>query len=79
MKLQVVEQIFEGVQGQWAYRFRQNKHGIVVRRVDKDRQLWSHGVLVQMFDRAANSFLPSNVCGSEVYFANMDEALLTVD
>ena len=79
MELETVERVYHGEQGEWAYRFRENKHGVIVRRVNKDRQLWNHGVLVQMFDRAANSFLPSNVCGSDVYFASMQEALLTVD
>ena len=78
MELNLIEQVHEAVHGDWAYRFRSNEHGVLVRRVPKDRRLWNHGVLVQMFDHKANSFLPSNVCGSDVYFRYMDEALAVV-
>lgn len=79
MELQLVEQVHEAVQGDWAYRFRSNEHGVLVRRVNKDHRIWNHGVLVQMFDQKANSFLPSNVCGSNVYFKHMDEALAVIN
>ena len=79
MELQTVERVLEGEQGDWAYRFRETKHGVVVRRVARDNRLWSHGVLVQMFDQTAGTFLPSNICGSAVYFDTLDQALKTVN
>ena len=78
MKLILIEQLHEAVQGDWVYRIRTNEHGVMIRRTNKDRVLWSHGVLTQMFDRKANSFLPSNVCGSDVYFMYMDDALAVI-
>ncbi len=74
MELQTVERVLEGEQGDWAYRFRESKHGVTIRRVSKDRLLWNHGVLVQMFDKDADAFLPSNVCGSNVYFGSLADA-----
>lgn len=74
MELQIVECVREGEQGDWAYRFRENQHGVIIRRVPKDRLWWNHGVLVQMFDKDADAFLPSNVCGSNVYFSNLADA-----
>jgi hypothetical protein len=74
MELQIVERVLEGEQGDWAYRFRETKHGVLVRRVAKDHRLWSHGVLVQMFDKDADAFLPSNVCGSNVYLGSLADA-----
>lgn len=78
MELVVVEQVFETTQGDWVYRFRSNERGVMVRRVSKDNQLWSHGVLTQMFDQETNSFLPSHVCGFDVYFEHIDQAKAVV-
>lgn len=78
MELTLLEQVHQAAQGDWIYRFRANEQGVLVRRVHKDRVIWNHGVLVQMFDRKANSFLPSNVCGLDVYFRYMDEAIAVV-
>lgn len=79
LTLKVVEQVLEGDCGEWAYRFIVKKDGVLVRRVNKDKRLWNHGVLVQMFDAKAGTFLPSNVCGSAVYFADLAEALRIVE
>jgi len=79
MELTLLEQVHQAVQGNWIYRFRANEHGVLVRRANKDRPIWNHGTLVQMFDRKANSFLPANVCGSDVYFMYMDDAIAVVE
>ena len=78
MELQLIEQTLEAEQGNWVYRFHTSERGVLVRRVDKDNRLWSHGVRVHMFDRAQNSFRIANRCGTDVYFQYLDEAVAVV-
>ncbi len=76
MELKIVEQIYEGVHGDWVYRFICSQRGVLIHRVpNKDKvHLWNHGVISQMFDSATETFRPSNVCGLAVYFNSLKEA-----
>jgi hypothetical protein len=76
MELKIVEQVYEGVHGDWVYRFICGHRGVLIRRVPNEDKihLWNHGVISQMFDSATQTFRPSNVCGLAVYFNNLEEA-----
>jgi hypothetical protein len=76
MELQLIEQTLEAEQGNWVYRFHTSTRGVLVRRVAKDDR--SHGTRVQMFDRAQNSFRIAILCGTDVWFQYLDEAVAVV-
>ena len=70
----------------WIYRFAETfewlndlhsptKWEVQVTRVPKDRQWWTHGVIVQRLDELDMKFLPGNICGPVHKFTTMRDAL----
>lgn len=69
---------FEHRQDEWHYRFNVRKDGeTVVFRAPADNPLWGHGVLKQVFDRSAGSFVPSIRGSLSVSFKSLEEAVAT--
>lgn len=65
MELKVVAQTLECERGSWFYRMFQSSNGVTISRVPKDRVLWSHQTVKQMYDTVEDSFVPSISCGRE--------------
>jgi len=60
--------------GRWIYQFHETPTGVWVKRTNASRPIWSHGVLVQIFDKEAQCFRPACVAGLDVMFNDLHSA-----
>jgi hypothetical protein len=74
MELTVVEQVFETVQGEWIYRLRQFSRGVTISRVPISNPLWNHSIIVQLYDRNFEKFVPSTLVSKEAMFDTLEQA-----
>ncbi len=71
-----VNAIFEVQRPDWHYRFNVRADGrTVVYRTPSESPLWGHGVIKQVFDRSAGSFVPGVRASLSVAFDSLDEAV----
>lgn len=66
-----IETVRETQFGRWIYRFHETAAGVLVRRTGADRPLWSHGILVQIFDHEVGGFRPAVAAGLNVLFSDL--------
>lgn len=73
--MKVIEQTLEFDGGEWIYRLRETNRGVMVSRVPEDSQLWSHGIIKQIYNLTLEKFVPaSNSVPDNVWFNTLAEA-----
>jgi hypothetical protein len=76
-----VETVYEDTAYGWIYRFIETRgKGVMVKRTPAERRpLWSHGVIMQIYDQDVQKFVPACKSGTNLYFSGMTTALGVVE
>jgi len=74
MDLIEVERVFKTVQGEWIYRLRRCGEGVTMSRVPISNPLWNHGIIMQLYDRDSEKFVPATLVSKEAMFDTLEQA-----